>query len=176
MQNGLTVLVCGSSDFNNRTFVHASLASLSNLLNVSCIVSGEFTGVAQFAKEWATEHNIKYKSLNLLSDLDLAAFDGSVLPKAVLQIDDSAQHAKMAMLSAGVKLVMPFPNESGELGATTSNLTQIAELIGITVMNASYSQKHLAEIYPAYEAVDRQINKEVEKQSHRKKLGDGNRF
>ncbi len=147
MKNGATVLVCGSKAFEDRALVFGLLSSLKEQLTIETIVSGDFTGASKFAKEWADENNINYKTHNFFSDKNdkktTSFYDTSVLPVEVLSYDKAFVNAKEELISEGVDMLMSFPNKSFDLGVATKNLTALAQLAGIPALDGAEAYKNI---------------------------------
>ena len=136
-QVSYTVLVAGSERFTDRGFVigmldQLYLALIENYnMPIGKVISGNFTGASLFAKEWAEENKIKYESKDFFPKDSLNSFyDNEKLPESVLLNHPAFKKAKDELINSGTNILMAFPNPENELGITTTNLIQLAEISG----------------------------------------------
>lgn len=130
-----TVLVAGSERFEDRGFVIGLLDQLQVSLiekhgiRIGKVISGNFTGASLFARQWAEENDIKYESKDFFPKDSLNSFyNTEKLPEAVLLHHPAFKKAMDELIQSGTNILMAFPNPENQLGITTTNLVQLAEM------------------------------------------------
>lgn len=135
-KQGARIVVCGSGNFDEESFVVGFLNATKSMLRIDTVYSGEFTGVAQFAREWAISNNVAYKAHNFFSnEKNSSFFDNHDLPDSVVANDKYFIRGQEFFLSEGIDILCPFPNRNGELGANTRNIMRMAKLAGIDIFD-----------------------------------------
>lgn len=135
-KKGARIVVCGSGNFDEEAFVVGFLNATQSMLKIDTIYSGEFTGAAQFAREWAYHNKIAYKAHNFFSnEKNSSFFEKHDLPSFVVENDKYFIKGKEFFLQEGIDILCPFPNKQGELGANTTNIVRMAELAGISIVD-----------------------------------------
>lgn len=135
-KNGARIVVCGSGNFDEESFVVGFLNATKSMLRIDTIYSGEFTGVAQFAREWALHNGVAYKAHNFFSgEKNASFFETHNLPEFVVENDKYFIKGKEFFLEEGIDILCPFPNRKGELGASTQNISRMAKLAGVTIFD-----------------------------------------
>ena len=146
--DGLTILVCGSSKFDDKSFVFGILDALFNELNgkIDTIVTSRFSGASHYAREWTRQVvdlvgvSIKIEDCNfddILEEKNLSLYESVDIPSFILKNDPFFQKGKEKLLETGVKMVCAFPNKEGVLGTATLNIQRFASLAGISCCDCS---------------------------------------
>lgn len=138
---GYKVVVVGSSNFDDKAFVFGFLDQLKNIWErtgekIDTLYSGNFSGVAKFAKEWAQRHGINYKEHHFYADeKDNPLFEDIGIPDFVVKNDDFFQKGKDFFLQEGIGMLVLMPNAAGELGVATTNILRMAKSAGMGEQN-----------------------------------------
>lgn len=158
----LKVVVAGSAKFDDRAFVFGVLDAFCKNSNVDLeIFSGDFTGVSQFAKEWAFLKSMKYETHHFFSQEHTNPFFEDVdLPKEIISADKYYENGKNFLLEKGIKVLITMPNKEGQIGVQTANIKRMAESAGIAVLDAS----ELYELIIKARQEDLQIKEELGRQ------------
>jgi hypothetical protein len=145
-QNNVNVLVCGSTKFEDRSFVYGILDALYNQMNgnLSGVITSRFSGASSFAKEWAINLKdtvgadisiLEYNFDGLLEEKNVTLYEDPNLPEFIIKNDDFFQRGKERLIESGVKAVLAFPNAEGILGAATLNIKRFAQLASIPCLD-----------------------------------------
>ena len=133
------LLVCGSQNFDDRSFVYSVLDAFLARLNVGAVISGPFDGADSLAREWAMARQIPHHPLDLRpEDLRLHSFfDSRPIPKSVLINDALTMRGAKRLQSLSVDAMLAIPRPSGQLGPMATNLMHIADVLEIPCFNGS---------------------------------------
>lgn len=138
---GYKIVVVGSSNFDDKAFVVGFLDQLKNIWDLSgekieTLYSGNFSGVAKFAREWAQMQGVNYVEHHFFADeKDNPMFEQIDIPDFVVKNDDFFQKGKNFFLEQGIGMLVLMPNSEGELGVSTTNILRMANAAGMSVEN-----------------------------------------
>lgn len=174
-KNGLKILICGSSNFDDSTFVCGLLDKLQEKVgheNMGSIISGPFSGTSKFAREWAKDNKVQYISHNFFNDTTYELFDEKAIPEFVINSDPIFLKEKDNLMSYGVNMVIPFPNRTGKYGVTTSNILRLSQSMGLKVLPGEEAYQKISEFRKERNAQLEAYQEKVkrEKANHRKNL------
>ena len=145
---GIRVLVCGSSRWKDREFVHSMLAGFASQFDISAVLSGPFSGADEIAKEWARERGIRYEQVNIGDSerMSLAFFDDTrELPRMVIDKDPMFRNGYRKLRESAPTAVLFIPNPEGKLGPTCACLRRMADLVDIPCINGADALQAVAQ-------------------------------
>ena len=154
--NGTNIFVCGSQNFTDRSFVYDMLNMLKNNVEIGSITSGNFSGASQYCKEWSMENKVKYNDFVFYDEISYNFYDGTILPDAVIKNDKFFLKGKDEMMQRNISLILPFPNDKGELGPATTNIISMAKLANIPTLDAAEAYQKIRD---NVEIIKNEINK-----------------
>lgn len=145
---GLNILVCGSSRFEDKAFVFGMLDQFYNQCGarLSSIATSKFSGACEFCREWIqikneeiklnskTSHLIKEINCTfdmLLEENNSSFYEHANIPDSILEKDDFFNKGKELLLKNKIHFILAFPNPEGELGPSTVNIKRFAKLAGL---------------------------------------------
>lgn len=149
MKQEFNVLICGSQNFNDRNFVFGMMDALVDSgFPIANLVVGKFSGACEFAQQWLENHNEKRQKGHRigLKDFDfdmhlgnanLSLYEQIDIPDIVLNTDTFFLRGKEQIIKKDVKLVLAFPNQSGELGPSTKNIVRFATMAKVKHLDCS---------------------------------------
>ena len=149
MSENYKIVVVGSKSFDDKSFVFGVLDQLKNIWEmtenkIEKLYSGNFTGVAKYAREWSELNEINYKEHNLFSDKkDNPLFEYINVPEFVVKNDEYYKDGKEFLMSEKINLLILLPNNDGELGVSSQNIKRMAESAGISILNAQELYKQI---------------------------------
>jgi hypothetical protein len=137
--DGLRVLVCGSTNFEDRRFVFGMLQGFAASFDISAVMSGPFSGSDSITREWCSENGVRYEPVNIAQGdrLDLAFFDDRKIPQAIMENDPVMRKGFEKLRDSGASVMLLIPRPDGQLGATCSCLRRMAEMVEIPVINGA---------------------------------------
>jgi hypothetical protein len=137
----ISILVCGSRNFNDRLFVYGFLDQLQEQIGVHTVVTSRFAGACQLATEWVNDINeslpkekrIKIKECSfdeLLAKKNSDFYDQKHyhLDDEMLALDEFFIDGSKKLSQLQVNALVPFPNPQCEIGPHTSNIIRFAKL------------------------------------------------
>jgi hypothetical protein len=171
------LMICGSQHFEDPAFVFGILNSFFKQTNgnISTIYTTKFAGSCQYARAWVETTNqflpedkkikiVDYLFDSLLAKKNTALYDEIELPLAAVERSEFFQEVKNKLVEMNVNMVLPFPNQEAELGATTKNIVLAAKIAGIPSLPLDESYRKLYNVENTTESVaekvsDKQDNK-----------------
>lgn len=144
---GIRVLVCGSSRWEDRQFVHSMLAGFASQFDISAILSGPFSGADEIAKNWAKERGIPYEPVNIGDSerMQLSFFDETRdLPELLVRNDSMFRKGYEKLRDSAPTAVLFIPNPDGQLGPTCACLRRMADMVDIPCINGAEALQAVA--------------------------------
>jgi hypothetical protein len=148
-QKVLNILVCGSKNFNDKSFVYGMMDQIYKSFNgqVGKVFTSKFAGACEFAKNWvdetnekieqaSIESNISYAKIKIadmtfdmhLSKQNVSLYEELDIPEFIIRNDPFFATGKDLLVEKGVDLILAFPNPEGVLGPSTKNIQRFAKL------------------------------------------------
>lgn len=157
--DGANILIAGSKTFNDKIQLFSLLEILTSTsdIEVGTITISKFAGACEIAQEWVNAKNAQLPE-NKQIQVNYFSFDEELglnnndlyntieIPKEVLQSTPFYQNGKAALVDENIEFIIACPNNKGELGAATKNITRFADLAGIPVFNLERMRAELNEI------------------------------
>ena len=137
--DGMRVLVCGSSNFEDRRFVFGMLQGFAASMDISAVLSGPFAGTDDIAREWCAESGVRYEPVSIAQSdrLDLDFFDDRPIPAALMHNDPVMRKGFEKLRDSAASVLLLIPRPDGQLGPTCACLRRMAEMVDIPVINGS---------------------------------------
>lgn len=161
--DGIRVLVCGSSRFQDKGFVFGLLNGFASHFDISAIISGPFSGADQIAKEWAKENGVPYELVSIPSGdrMELAFFDETRnIPDLVVRNDPMFRKGYERIRDSAANALLIIPTPEGRLGPTSACLKRMADMVDIECIDGAEAMRAISErllganapLSPAHEA------------------------
>ncbi len=154
------LMICGSQKFEDPAFVFGILKSFFTQTNgnIGTIYTTKFSGSCEYARVWAETTNkflpedkkikvVDYLFDSLLEPKNNSFYEEIDLPMGAVERSEFFQEVKNKLVEMNVNMVLPFPNQECELGATTKNIVLAATIAGIPslALDESYRKLYQAE-------------------------------
>ena len=154
------LMICGSQKFEDPAFVFGILKSFFTQTNgnIGTIYTTKFSGSCEYARVWAETTNkflpedkkikvVDYVFDSLLEPKNNSLYEEIDLPMGAVERSEFFQEVKNKLVEMNVNMVLPFPNQECELGATTKNIVLAATIAGIPslALDESYRKLYQAE-------------------------------
>ncbi len=178
------IMICGSQKFEDPAFVFGILTSFLNQTNgnIGTIYTTKFAGSCEYARVWAETTNqflpedkkikvVDYCFDTLLAPKNNSFYEEIDLPIGAIERSDFFQEVKNKLIEMNVNLVLPFPNQECELGATTKNICLASKMAGIPSLPLDESYRKL---YSNENVKQTIVENNSEKEEH--KLGFTNKI
>lgn len=145
--DGIRVLVCGSSRFEDKGFVFGLLNGFAAQFDISAIISGPFSGADQIAKEWAKENGIPYEPISIPSAdrMELAFFDETrQIPDLVVRNDPMFRKGYERLRDSAANALLVIPTPDGKLGPTSACLKRMADMVNIECIDGAEAMQAIS--------------------------------
>jgi hypothetical protein len=146
--DGLRVLVCGSSRFQDKGFVFGLLNGFANHFDIAAILSGPFSGADQIAKEWAKEKGIPYEPINIgaADRMELAFFDDHrQIPELLVRNDPMFRKGYERLRDSAANALLVIPTPEGKLGPTSACLKRMADMVNIECIDGAEAMQAISQ-------------------------------
>jgi hypothetical protein len=159
--NYLNVLICGSKNFDDSSFVEGMLDTLccNSSVPIKTVYTSKFSGACEFARKWVDKRNEaiqtlasqyeEYKDVPLIQLKDLtfnmhlstqntSFYEDFDLPDFIVENDPFFQEGKKLLMENKINTIIAFPNPEGKLGASTKNIQRFSKLAYSEVQNSIF--------------------------------------
>ncbi len=181
------LMICGSQKFDDPAFVFGILKSFFTQTNgnIGTIYTTKFSGSCEYARVWAETTNkflpedkkikvVDYLFDSLLEPKNTSFYEEIDLPMGAVERSDFFQEVKNKLVEMNVNMVLPFPNQECELGATTKNIVLAATMAGIPSLALDESYRDLYKLETTTQNVQEESSDNSSKQDN--KLGFTNKI